>query len=1704
MMTTCVSWVPCITAFGVRMRRIASEHAPRLRASGVTMSCLVVVLGLYARPAHAGCNLIPGTSKSFQGTLGATNRPFAAPGENVEVNLRPCDSGSPGLSTTLTNHLVTVVFQPPSGPRNVKVLTADPTCTAVDAKIASECTGLPGGGMATCVPLAQSGLELVNRNGVPALSFRFPNTDGDFLPDLDQRTLTGPAAIAISDPSAPLPCALAGVSASCATQSGLIACIDDLFSNDGACQTVVAQQNPIFSHFVALPVPNDYRADCFSDVPPCNINATGELRFAADAGGNLLFPVSWQGILVPSSVPVPRLLQVQVASPVAFTIPDQVFVGSYTPEGGKLPPIFEPKVNLGGPSNVATLFGSVDAPYTILRFGRNIGTCTGGSRDTLQCETDIDCPGGSCALSGSLFDFSLLTNAGPLVLPRTLPQICQDTGTTCSADCGVDGPCVSYALQAQAPVLLDSLRQQSDTLRAFTANEAVDLADRNGDNDFGDTVVTLRDRATGVGQSLGAPAGCGIDTSPATPEGRAIVSINEPPFQFPGVAVDQDVLAFLESEADTNSETAPYLSCDENGDGDTRDAILRVFQLNTLGTTPTEITSGTPLAVDPAPLVNNRSLVVSTPAGMGAKPRVFFRVPEAASGRPHTILASRNSAQVEGDSGSYFNAGTYAYGDVFSDDGRYLVFNSGSTNLGVPGGGRVMYVRDLVNKTTAVVSIKEDGTTGVSAGPESISGTGRFVTFTTCMDGWVTNDTNGQCDIIVRDRDADDNGIFDEPGVGKTATEVVSRTSSGGPGDDVCDSPAISPDGRFVVFTSRSTNLVPPFNTQGKYQCYLRDRQMNTIDLVSRNGNTVGNADCSYPIVSPDGRWISFYSVASNLYSPDGSGNDVFILDRLDPTHKLNVAALTTAGVHPGAGNYADASFSGDGRFIAFDAADVGLVPGGSFSGKYFVVIHDRDADGNGIFDEPGGMANEPVGRTATGDSFLPHISRDGRFVLFLSNSPDLVPGDTNNTYDLFVYDRLAGVTQRVSIADDGTESTLASSGGYLSPDGKKVAFESRNNALVSDDTNLCDYNFDGIYDEPCVDIFVRAVTAGPLCGNGTLDAGETCDPPAGSCPAGTACSDTCQCNDLTGDGKADSTVLEVLDTAVMSPTPIVLCAAGEVSAANGAAAFLRPESPTGTTACPGGPLNGDGDTNDQVVYFWDGSLQNLGLAASAVRLSASYIAAIDSDDQSVRVHPAGAGSWSPAAGQVADTIDVNGSIVAFLTPESVAGSSINSDGDTNDRALQVYDAGAAQLVFGANTTPRAMAAEDFVMGDAAVTACGTHQLIAFRTREAAEGRNLNDVSNGHPTGDTDLNDDVLQIYDAVSHTLVNTGQAVTPCGLEACDPHQPYQVSGSKVKFLTHEPDQNNLDLNGDNINTELILQVYDFCGDTITPVGAVKTDGRNQNPLGESDDSRAYTAQAGRCTKGAVCTPAMDTCGDGAFCENDACDTTVGKCQVHGALVCTTDSDCPRCVLRQPGSCQTDAECPTGTTCGAEAITATTGVNDQDDDGVPDDQDNCPQIPNTNQFDADGDGVGDACDKALNCTPVNDAAAVIKIVAKKDAGKLNGKLTFDMNGYSGLPLTISLVDSHGTVASQTIGVVPAKGNSGKKWLFKIKGSDGVTKVLLKDLSPKEPGKLRMTVKSKGWFTSQAASDPVASNNKLVVTFGGQCFQHTATKKAD
>lgn len=250
---------------------------------------LLLAILLVPAAAHGACNLIPSATQTFRGSLGATNKPYAAPGDFVEVAVQTdgCDGASPGLQAPATNYDVTIVFTPPGkGQRRVVFLTAN-CAAAAGKKTTCEAVNGIGTGNVACVD-ADAALDLVTRNGVPHLSFRFPDTDAFRPPAGDRRTFSGPATVAVTRTVDPLPCDLAA--RPCSATSGVVACVDDLYGSDGTC---APNLHPTFTHFTALPVPNDYQAACFAD-SPCTALAT-ETRAGVDAAGNLLIPVNWQG-----------------------------------------------------------------------------------------------------------------------------------------------------------------------------------------------------------------------------------------------------------------------------------------------------------------------------------------------------------------------------------------------------------------------------------------------------------------------------------------------------------------------------------------------------------------------------------------------------------------------------------------------------------------------------------------------------------------------------------------------------------------------------------------------------------------------------------------------------------------------------------------------------------------------------------------------------------------------------------------------------------------------------------------------------------------------------------------------------------------------------------------------------------------------------------------------------------------------------------------------------------------------------------------------------------------------------------------------------------------------------------------------------------------------------------------------------------------
>src|SRR5262249_13443691 len=140
-------------------------------------------------------------------------------------------------------------------------------------------------------------------------------------------------------------------------------------------------------------------------------------------------------------------------------------------------------------------------------------------------------------------------------------------------------------------------------------------------------------------------------------------------------------------------------------------------------------------------------------------------------------------------------------------------------------------------------------------------------------------------------------------------------------------------------------------------------------------------------------------------------------------------------------------ALSADGRVVAFESLATNLVPRDT-NRDWDVFVHDRQTG----MTERVSVASD--GAQANGPSTWVSLSADGRVVAFRSRASNLVPGDTNGTYDIFVHDRQTGMTERVSVASDGAQANGPSSFLALSADGRVVAFESRANNLVPGDTN--------------------------------------------------------------------------------------------------------------------------------------------------------------------------------------------------------------------------------------------------------------------------------------------------------------------------------------------------------------------------------------------------------------------------------------------------------------------------------------------------------------------------------------------------------------------------------------------------------------------------------------------------------------------------
>ncbi len=212
--------------------------------------------------------------------------------------------------------------------------------------------------------------------------------------------------------------------------------------------------------------------------------------------------------------------------------------------------------------------------------------------------------------------------------------------------------------------------------------------------------------------------------------------------------------------------------------------------------------------------------------------------------------------------------------------------------------------------------------------------------------------------------------------------------------------------------------------------------------------------------VAPDGKAAGFTHPAS--ISPDGryvvinSGNPVFLPGASNPvsnmilrdrqTGMMELVSLSSTGMYDTIGSEPGAPVSADGRYVAFNSWDV-MVPGDT-NENWDIFVRDRQTGTTRR------VSVSSAGAQGNGDSYLPVMSADGRYVAFMSQSSNLVAGDTNGMADIFSRDLQTATTQRVSVSSTGVQSDGNSGHLAISANGRYVAFESRASNLDSSDTN--------------------------------------------------------------------------------------------------------------------------------------------------------------------------------------------------------------------------------------------------------------------------------------------------------------------------------------------------------------------------------------------------------------------------------------------------------------------------------------------------------------------------------------------------------------------------------------------------------------------------------------------------------------------------
>jgi Concanavalin A-like lectin/glucanases superfamily/MBG domain (YGX type)/Bacterial Ig-like domain (group 3)/IPT/TIG domain/MBG domain/WD40-like Beta Propeller Repeat len=304
-----------------------------------------------------------------------------------------------------------------------------------------------------------------------------------------------------------------------------------------------------------------------------------------------------------------------------------------------------------------------------------------------------------------------------------------------------------------------------------------------------------------------------------------------------------------------------------------------------------------------------------------------------------------------------------------------------------------VYALDLRNWAWTLISGTTHGEHGdADSGEPAISADGRFIVYQTTATN-ILGRPSAAKQLVMRDRDPDRNGIYDEPG--PAMNELISVTGNPVLGDGDSATAEVSDDGRFVAFRSLSTNL-PGAGTPGMWNVFRRDvRAHRTLRINLRPDGS----DSPYSVTSPaismsaDGQVIAFASADPLLTwgFPDDTNQttDVFVFDATaSPSIKridIGEGWPVAEGYVPGNGPSEWPSISADGRYVAFQSqASNAAVASPPPAGSTQVYVFDR------VSGTPSRISVKPDGTDPDADSVKPQIASDGSLVTFMSQALNL------------------------------------------------------------------------------------------------------------------------------------------------------------------------------------------------------------------------------------------------------------------------------------------------------------------------------------------------------------------------------------------------------------------------------------------------------------------------------------------------------------------------------------------------------------------------------------------------------------------------------------------------------------------------------------------------------------------------------------------